>query len=78
MQNNIKLKKLIEETFGYKCKEDCKYIYASSSEELGKKFERKLKVLIKLTVMNLQLIQEYVLEALYQASLLLLKILAAG
>lgn len=48
MQNNIKLKKLIEETFGYKCKEDCKYIYASSSEELGKKIREKIESAYKI------------------------------
>ena len=48
MQNNIKLKKLIEETFGYKCKEDCKYISASSSEELGKKIREKIESAYKI------------------------------
>jgi hypothetical protein len=44
MQNHIKLKRQIEETFKIKCNSDCKYIFAVSSEELGMKIQEKLQM----------------------------------
>lgn len=43
MNKNIKLKRLVEETFAYKCKGNFEFIYASSSKELGEKIQEILK-----------------------------------